>query len=58
MNSQHTDSITQSSKNSSVESHVWTDLIYRGVYRFSVVAATSKGAGEAANLTYDTQRSK
>ena len=58
MNSQHTDSSNRSSKNISIESHTWTNLIYQGVYRFSVVATTSEGAGEAANLTYDTQRSK
>ena len=56
INSQHADSINQSSDNN--ESYVWLNLLHRGVYQFSVVAATSKGLGLPANLTYDTKQSK
>ena len=39
---------------SSIESsYTWSDLI-QGEYQFSVVAFTSKGPGEAANLTLST----
>ena len=59
INSQYTGSDNQTSENSSIESsHIWTDLINQGVYEFIVVATTSEGPGEAANLMYDTQRSK
>ena len=58
INSQYTGSINQPSENSSIESYVWTDLINQGVYEFIVVAVTSEGPGEAADLMYDTQRSK
>ena len=56
INSQHADSINQSSDNN--ESYVWLNLIHRGVYQFSVVAATSKGLGLPATVMYDTQHSK
>ena len=54
--SQLTDFINQSSDSN--ESYEWLNLIHRGVYQFSVVAATSNGSGLPANLTYDTKQSK
>ena len=58
VNSHDADSINQSSYNNENESYVWLNLIHRGVYQFSVVAATSNGSGLPANVMYDTKRSK
>ena len=56
MNSQLSDSINQSANNNSAESsYTWINLVYRGRYQFSVVAFTSQGPGEAANLPFGTQ---
>ena len=38
-------------------SYTWTDLIH-GNYRFSVVAFTNKGPGEAANVMLSTLPNK
>ena len=56
MNSQLGGSINQSANNNSPESsYTWTNLVYRGRYQFTVIAFTSQGPGEAANLPFDTQ---
>ena len=59
MNSQLGNSMNQSADNSSAESsYTWTNLIHRGRYQFSVVAFTSQGPGEAANLMLNISRGK
>ena len=58
MNSQTGSSINQSADNNSAESFTWINLVYRGKYQFSVIAFTSQGPGEAANLPFDTQSGK
>ena len=58
MNSQLGDSVNQPAGNSSIESYTWNNLVYRGRYQFIVVAFTSRGPGEAANLTFNTSGDK
>ena len=59
MNSQLGGSINHSANNISTESSfTWTNLAYRGRYQFSVIAFTSQGPGEAANLQFNTQSGK
>ena len=58
MNSQLGDSVNQPAGDNSVESYTWNNLVYRGRYQFIVVAFTSQGAGEAANLTFNTSGDK
>ena len=56
MNSQLGGSINQSANNNSAESsYTWINLVYRSRYQFRVIAFTSQGPGEAANLPFDTQ---
>ena len=56
MNSQLGGSINQSADNDGIVSlYTWTNLVYQGIYQFGVVAFTSKGPGEAANLLFDVQ---
>ena len=57
MNSQPGRSINQSEYNN-VSLYTWTNLVYQGRYQFGVVAFTSKGPGEAANLPFDIQCGK
>ena len=49
----HGFAIQQESSSSNRSSYTWSNLI-QGDYQFSVVAFTSKGPGEAANLTLST----
>ena len=58
MNSQLGDSMNQSADNSSIESYTWNNLVHRGRYQFIVVAFTSQGAGEAANLPFNISSGK
>ena len=58
MNSQPGGSTNQSANNNSAESYTWINLVYRGRYQFSVIAFTSQGPGEAANLPFNTQSGK
>ena len=46
----HKFTIQQESSSSNRSSYTWNNLI-QGEYQFSVVAFTSKGPGEATNLT-------
>ena len=56
MNSQLGGYINQSANNNSAKSsYTWINLVYRGRYQFSVIAFTSQGPGEAANVPFDTQ---
>ena len=51
--------MNQSADNNSTESsYKWINLVFRGRYQFSVVAFTSQGPGEVANLPFDTQSGK
>ena len=51
--------MNQSADNSSTESsYTWSNLVYRGRYQFGVVAFTSQGPGEAANLPFNIQSGK
>ena len=58
MYSQLGDSINQSADDSIVSSYTWHNLVYRGIYQFSVVAFTVQGPGETANLLFDIQSCK
>ena len=59
MNSQWSDFMSQTADDSKTESsYTLTNLVYQGRYQFFVVAFTSQGQGEMANVTFNIESGK